>query len=193
MSHSSSCAVAAAAALLVVPAQAARAQLGIAAGVTVPQGDYGAAAKSGIVLNPFLELDLPGPLAVRASVLWTRSDLESDYAADLPPLPSSARVSGNVNLIGGSIDARLSLPVPLVTPYLIGGVGYYRQSVEQDVSGVVGEARDIDASNRETGYNVGAGVQLPTPIVRLFAEARWYSVRSSPRQNFVPVTVGIRF
>jgi hypothetical protein len=192
-SRSHALAAAAASALaLAVPAHAARAQLGIAAGVTVPQGDYGDAAKGGFVLNPFLEVGA-GPVAVRASVLWTRSDIDDGFLDDIPSPPANANVSGNVNLIGGSLDAKLSLPVPLVTPYIIGGVGVYRQSVEQELSGVVGEIGDIDESNTEMGYNVGVGVQLPTPVVRLFAEARWYSVRTTPKQNFVPITVGVRF
>jgi hypothetical protein len=175
------------------PVRAAHAQLGIAAGVTVPQGDYGDAAKGGFVLNPFLELGLPGPLAVRAGVLWTRSDLDAGFVDDLPALPPNANVSGNVNLVGGSVDLKLSLPAPVVTPYVIGGVGVFRQSIAQDISGVAGELGDIDHSYTEMGYNVGVGVQVPIFVARLFAEARWYSVRTVPKQNFVPVTVGIRF
>ena len=177
---------------LALPARPAGAQLGLGAGVTVPSGDYGDAAKNGWVLNPFFEIKLPGPFGLRFSGLWTRSDLDQGFVSDLPAPPSSDQVSGDVNLIGGGIDGTMNITaIPVVKPYVIGGIGWYRQSVSQDVSGVAGEVGDIDTENTDVGYNIGVGLKVPLAFLSIFAEGRYYSVQSSTKQNFVPITIGV--
>ena len=177
---------------LALPGRGAGAQLGLGAGVTVPSGDYGDAAKNGWVLNPFFEIRLPGPFGLRFSGLWTRSDLDQGFVADLPTPPSSDQVSGDVDLIGGGLDATMNFAsVPVVKPYIVGGVGWYRQSVSQDVEGVAGEIGDIDADNTDVGYNIGAGLKVPLAFLSIFGEVRYYTVQSPTKQDFVPITIGV--
>lgn len=177
---------------LVLPTRSAGAQLGLGAGVTVPSGDYGDAAKNGWVVSPFFEIKLPGPFGLRLSGLWTRSDLDQGFVEDLPTPPSSDQVTGDVNLIGGGLDGTLNITaIPVVKPYIIGGIGWYRQSVEQSVEGVGNEIADIDESSTDVGYNIGLGLKIPVAFVNLFVEGRYYSMQTIREQNFAPIILGV--
>lgn len=171
---------------------------GIAAGANVPTADYGDAAKPGLVLNGFVELRTGGPLGVRGTLFWSRSDIDnplikSNEGVTLPDDPSY-NVTGNVDLVGGSLDLTLGRTHGLVQPYVVGGVGVFRRRVEQDVSGAVTEFNDLRHKDTDVGFNGGVGLRLSLGTAAIFAEARYYSVATEPdRTNFVPVVVGLTF
>jgi len=193
--------VALASALAPVSAHAQRkAGIGFGAslGANVPSGDYDKGAKPGAVANAFLELRTGTPIALRANLLWSRSDIDnplirSSNGTPLPPV-NAGSVTGDVNMIGASLDAVWSLGSGVIEPYLVGGVGVYRRRVAQDISGTIDEFRSLRHSDTDVGYNGGLGLALNVLSASIFAEARYYGVRTTPeRTNFIPVTLGIRF
>jgi hypothetical protein len=206
--HRRRCAFAALAGLValasvVAPLQAhaqRRAGIGFGAslGANVPSGEYDKGAKPGAVANAFLEVRTGTPLALRANLRWSRSDIDnplihSSNGTPLPPV-NSGSVSGDVNMIGASLDGVWSLGSGVVEPYLVGGVGVYRRRVAQDISGTIDEFKSLRHADTDVGYNGGLGLALNVLSASIFAEARYFAVQTKPeRTNFIPVTLGIRF
>lgn len=80
----------------------------------------------------------------------------------------------------------ISLPVPVLRPYLIGGVGYYNVRTSP-TSGVT-------TSSNNAGFNIGGGVTLPLILANTFVEARYHRVNQAGGTiSYVPITVGIMF
>jgi hypothetical protein len=103
----------------------------------------------------------------------------------LPVLPVSFVLAGEYffpgcdgcSLWGGSADIHLSLPLPVIRPYAAAGP----------------VLRNIDVSDtrvRTGGFGLGGGVNLKTPIVGAFAEAR-YEILGDSGDQFV-FRLGIR-
>ena len=172
--------------------------IGVAAGANVPTTDFGDAAKEGLVLNGFLEVRTGGPLGVRGSLFWSRSDIDNPLIRDnggvTLPDDLGDNVTGDVDLLGGSLDLTLGKTQGVIQPYVVGGVGVFRRRVTQDVEGAVGEFRDLRDSDTDVGFNGGVGLRFSLGGAALYAEARYYSVATKPdRTNFVPVVVGLNF
>lgn len=171
---------------------------GIAAGANVPTEDYADAAKTGLVVNGFVEVRTGGPLGVRGTLFWSRSDIDNPLirkhqGVTLPDDPN-IDATGNVDLVGGSLDLTLGRTHGLIQPYVVGGVGVFRRRVKQDVSGTITEFNDLRHKDTDVGYNGGVGLRVALGAAAIFAEARYYSVATDPdRTNFVPVVVGLTF
>lgn len=189
-------------ALIATPALAAAQSpgigVGLAAGANVPTADYADATKEGLVLNGFVELRTSSALGVRGALFWSRSDMDnplirSNGGVTLPDDPSY-NVTGEVDLIGASLDLTLGPSVGVIRPYVVGGVGVFQRRVSQDVEGAVEEFRDLRRNDTDVGFNGGLGLRLSLGGAAVFAEARYYSVASKPdRTNFVPVVIGLSF
>lgn len=189
-------------ALLAAPASAAAQMpgigVGVAAGGNIPTAELADAATTGLVLNGFLELRTSNALGLRASLFWSRGDLESPLIRELDgvtlPDASDYDVTGDVNLIGASADITLGASSGVFRPYVVGGVGVYRRRVSQDIDGAIEEFQELRTSDTDIGFNGGLGVRLSFGGMGLFAEARYYSVSTKPeRTNFIPVTIGVAF
>ncbi|HKJ01920.1 MAG TPA: hypothetical protein VJ997_05675 [Longimicrobiales bacterium] len=81
--------------------------------------------------------------------------------------------------LGGSADLHFRLPVPVLTPYATGGIVYRRFDA--------GDGSDAVAN---TGFGLGAGVNLGTLVLGAYAEARYEFVDPDDQLVF---RVGIRF
>lgn len=92
-------------------------------------------------------------------------------------------VGGHDNLWSATANVTAKIPAPLVSPYLIGGVGYYRR----DASPALG------SSSNKFGVNGGAGVSLHIPLLfAVFGEFRYhYVINGSQSIQYLPLTVGI--
>lgn len=117
----------------------------------------------------------------------------------VPLVPVGFRIDGAYNKFAardGGADLRMlsatanatftPLPLPIVKPYMIGGLGMYNAKVDVD---------GIDATTR-MGFNVGAGVRFDLLGLGAFAEARFHHVPESDEfatTQFYPITVGLRF
>lgn len=168
-----------AAAALVVSANSASAQaserpitFGVAAGVSLPSGDFADAYKAGY--NAALSAAFKSPL----SPVTLR--IEGGYDN------FSSKIAGadDFSVFNLSVNAVLNIPNSSpVKPYLIAGAGAYFW--------------DAGASNEtDLGFNAGAGISAEMSGFTTFAEARFHFINldnSSINPKYIPITVGIRF
>ena len=150
----------------------ASAQISIGAGPSFAMGDLGDGLDMGYHAQVSLGFGLPMlPIGLQADVGLNRfavSDIDD----------------ANFQTIHGAVNAVINLPTPGITPYLIGGVGYY--NLKFDIAGE-------DADTNDFGINVGGGVRLGLPGLGVFAEARLHNVFTEGESSrFLPVTLGIR-
>ena len=155
-----------------------------------------------------LGLVKPFSIGVAGGATQPMSDLKSGsnmgyngtvaLGINLPFIPVGLRIDGAYNQFGQKTGgAKLhimsatgnvvwKLPSVGVSPYLIGGAGLYRPTVQ--VSGFP------SASENHFGWNAGAGVTLPLTVIKAFVEARYNSVSvNGATMQFVPLTFGIMF
>jgi hypothetical protein len=166
-----------AAALAAFPAAgAAQVSLGVGGGPSTPLGDFADEAGTGFHAQASLSVGVPLlPLGFRGDVAFQQFPDASD---------------GNFRQVGGLANATLGLPLPLIvlSPYAIGGVGVFHHDAPE-------EAHDGHTHAGESGsaaaFNVGAGLRLGLPGISASLEARYLDAGNGVRS--VPVTVGIRF
>lgn len=91
---------------------------------------------------------------------------------------------GHDNLWSVTANATFKIPAPLVTPYFIGGVGYYYSDVSPG----------LGSSSSKFGVNAGAGVTVHIPLLfAVFGEARYHYVFNGGQSiQYAPLTVGIQ-
>jgi len=147
-------------------------QIGVALGAAVPLSDLGNSFSTGFNVTGTIGINVPLlPVGFRIDAAYNQF---------------GAKGTSNVNakIAGVSGNVVFGMPGVVITPYLIGGVGYYR--VSSSATGSV-------ASNN-FGFNAGAGVKIPLIAFSTFIEARYNRVSESGRStSFVPVTVGVMF
>ena len=114
----------------------------------------------------------------------------------LPLLPLSVRFDGMLNrlkldgidgsyqTLSASANAIFRMGPGGITPYLIGGVGYYQTKTSVDGAG--------DAEQSHWGVNGGAGIRLGLGSLGVFGEARVHATKDG-ETRLAPVTVGVRF
>jgi len=104
--------------------------------------------------------------------------VSGDYQLFLPEENSAAP---NIKLISGTANVKFPLlPLPVVKPYLTGGVGLARLSVG-------------DANETNPSFNVGAGVDFSL-IITAFAEVRYnWILTEGESTGYIPLTVGVTF
>ena len=164
------------AAALAFSAAEAQAQIGfsIAGGPSFATGDFGDPLDMGYHAKVAAAFSLPMiPIGLEADGMWTRfnySDVDDAH----------------VQILNGSLNAVINLPTPGITPYIIGGVGYYNTKVELGT---------LDGDSNDFGLNVGAGVRMGlVGLGGVFAEARLHNIfGENDSARFIPVSLGIRF
>jgi hypothetical protein len=92
--------------------------------------------------------------------------------------------AGHDNLWSATANLILKVPALLVTPYVIGGAGYYYR----DVSPALG------SSASKFGLNVGAGATVHIPLLfAVFGEFRYhYVINAQQNIQYIPITIGIQ-
>lgn len=159
---------------LMFGASEAQAQIGfsIAGGPTFATGDAGDGLDMGYHARVGAAFSLPMlPIGIQAEGMWNRFDASDD--------------DGHMQNLVGSVNAVINLPTPGITPYLIGGLGYYNTKVETSLG---------EADTNDFGVNAGAGVRLGLPGLGVFAEARLHNIfGENDSFRFIPVSVGVRF
>jgi len=178
-------------------AQGIRPQLGVAAGVTVPTGDYHAAA-SGEGFNTALQAMAlvafkppTWPVGFRVDATYGTNAANDHLKADLAdslghPADEKAK------LLGANVDLTyLFGSTSRVQPYLLGGIGVYHMTIS-----VTSGGSTADNSETRFAWNLGGGIGLRVRGTALFLEARYIdvgAVSGFPRTTFLPITAGIRF
>ena len=153
---------------------------GIAAGASIPTGDYGDIFKTGfhgmatVGLTPAMV-----PFGLRIDGMYNSlSGKESADGADL-------------RVLGLTANGVFQMPAMVASPYLIGGVGYYNAKFE------TGEADE--ESESDFGLNVGIGMKFNLSGFGTFAEIRYHNVFNKDDDanvgnlSFIPLTFGIMF
>ncbi len=173
-------------ALATAAATPARAQLafGLGGGAAIPVGSLDNSYNVGYNALATLGVRVPAfPLGFRADAMF-----------DQMPLKASTGFSGNTQIYSLTGNAVLMVPGPhIVSPYLIGGAGYYNDHYRVVVSGG-SVAAGGSTTNNNFGVNGGAGIKLGVSTFSVFAEARYHYVfNGGAHYQFVPVTVGVMF
>ena len=171
--------VVAAALVLAGSAQVAQAQLamsfGIAAGASIPTGDFGDAFGTGFHGMATLGFTPPAlPFGVRIDGMYNSLDGSSDGVFS----ESTAKI------LAFSGNAIFAFPGMVASPYLIGGVGFYNSDF--DLEGL--------ESSTDFGINVGLGARFNLSGFGTFAEIRFHNIFSDEESTrFIPLTFGIIF
>lgn len=153
--------------------QSATAQIGIGigAGPSFPTGHYGEGASTGFNAQISLGLSVPLlPFGVRAD----------GFINQFP-----SELEGNDRILGGTLNAELFFPSPLVSPYFTGGLGMYNVDITH-----------VDHRDKDTalGFNAGLGVRLSLLAFTAFVETRAHHVNTAHESTqFIPLTFGLRF
>jgi opacity protein-like surface antigen len=104
---------------------------------------------------------------------------------------------GGITFLSLTANAKWAiLPLPIVSPYLTGGIGLARLSADETKilqNGVQTNQFAGFKSETQTSLNVGAGVDLNIGVA-LFLEVRYTWVLTDPNTStLVPVSLGITF
>jgi hypothetical protein len=89
----------------------------------------------------------------------------------------------NYDVLSGTLNGILNVPLAVASPYIIGGAGVY--SIEDKAHG--------DPRETNLGLNIGGGIRLPLPGLSVFVEARYHHPFGDDATGFVPLSFGIRF
>ena len=148
--------------------------LGFAAGAAIPVGDFADGYKYGLNGTFGLGISSVGtPLGLRFEGMYNKF-LGRDDIGNQP----DARV------IGGTANLVYSLSGQGITPYLIGGAGYYGLKVDWP------SAQSVN----KFGLNGGIGALFPLSGFNAYVEARLHHVFTDVSSTqFIPITFGIMF
>jgi hypothetical protein len=171
-------------AALAAPFSSSSAQVGfgVAAGPSMPHGDFEAAAKSGYHADALLSIGVP-LLPVGARIEGSFSEFDYKIGTN----------DAKARIVFGTANVELSTP-GIVAPYLIGGIGMYRATAE---------CSGCTTSSTKVGYNGGVGLKLGLAGFSVFAEARYHYIAgpsdptnagvASSSTQFIPLSVGLTF
>ena len=177
-----------AAAALLAPG-AAQAQnpfkIGLAVGPSIPTGDFADALEWGYNVTGSLSgRPMMSPVGIRIEGMYQNLTGKDQTVGTVTVEAADLRT------FAGIASVELGLPTMGVSPYLIGGLGYYNNKSE-------GEG---EKSTSDLGFNLGAGLSFNLAGFSTFAEARFHQVMSkddevanSANLRFVPITFGIKF
>lgn len=144
-------------------------EISIAGGPTLATGSFGDFADTGYHVQGSFGIGIPlFPVGLRADALWQE-------------MPAAGAAEGMYKQVGGIANVTLGMPLILIEPYVLGGIGFFRQDVPNDAV----------ESTTETGFNVGAGLEAGLLGLKGFAEVRYLDAGNDVRT--IPITVGIRF
>jgi hypothetical protein len=153
-------------------------QLGIAAGAALPVSDLKDVTDMGFNVTGTIGFRPQMiPLGIRVDVAYNSFGIKDEFNVD-----------GNVNFTSVTGNLVWSIPSEAVSPYFIGGAGWYHAVI--DIPNVFG-----DNANR-FGFNIGGGIKMPLSGFDTFLEARYNQVSGSngdPSLKFIPITFGLMF
>ena len=153
--------------------------LSLAGGLAIPTGDLANGVKTGYNAAAGLNLGAPIiPFGVRLELGYNSFNSKTSGVG-----------SGSFNILSGTANAVLSLMPGIITPYVIGGLGMYRESAS--CTGC--------SSNSETafGVNAGGGIKFGLGGLSTFAEIRYHAIPGDKAKGtnaqFIPITFGVSF
>ncbi len=104
---------------------------------------------------------------------------------------------GGLGIVSVSINGKMPvLPLPVITPYLTGGVGLAwltRDQVTTSLPGITGATIPSATQGGKTAVDVGLGVDVKIGI-KLFLEVKYAWIFTDVNTStYVPVTIGVTF
>jgi opacity protein-like surface antigen len=149
-----------------------------------------------------LDLGLTG-LSLRLSGDYLKYSLDEErfrgsYAGVFGDAVDQISVQGGgLGILSVSANAKAAvMPLPVIRPYVTGGVGLAWLSVAEartSIADVPGNTFPANTQNGKQSFNLGAGVDLDLGI-KLFAEARYvWILTQGERSTYVPVAFGVTF
>lgn len=188
--------------------------LGIDAGYTITAGNAGRSLhdgyNTGLSINWFPSSTVPLGLRINGSYMRFNENLNSVFAVERQT--GLGDLFGHQDLYGGDVDLQLNLRMgPSVREYFFGGVGWYRQQTRFEqlsfdrgfvcffncFRGVfpVGNTVQENTTGWTHSWNAGMGFEFAlTDPTSFFIEARYMRLGDmSSKQEFVPITIGLRF
>jgi opacity protein-like surface antigen len=152
-------------------------QFGIAGGIAIPLSDLNDVAGTGfngtvtVGLNPAMI-----PLGIRIDGAYNQFGIDDDQGG------------GDFRFTSVTGNLVYKIPAITVSPYLIGGGGWYHVSVSDNAI-VVGPASDD-----HFGWNIGGGISMALSGFDTFIEARYNQIQvEGGSTKFVPITFGVMF
>jgi opacity protein-like surface antigen len=153
-------------------------QISIAGGPSFPTGELSDEAGTGYNVQGSVGFGVPMlPIGLRADLLWQEFPLTD--------------ADGHFRQIGGLLNGVFALPLPMLQPYALAGVGIINHTEPETPHG---DHAHEGHSSTDIGFNAGAGIQFPFAGMSGFAEVRWLNlVGGNTEARSIPVTIGIRF
>jgi opacity protein-like surface antigen len=169
----------------------------------------------------YAQLDVPGPLNsvygngahLDVNLMMITLRFSGDYVAfspdqdkyrnqlaQVPGNPTTGYLidGGDINILSVNANAKWTLlPIPVVSPYLTGGIGLAQLSTG-DRTVKLNESPhpglpEVEGGTK-TAVNLGAGVDLNLGGVALFAEAKYtWILTQGSSTKYIPISVGITF
>jgi opacity protein-like surface antigen len=154
-------------------------EISIAGGPSFPVGELRDEAGTGFHVQGSVGFDLGAlPFGVRLDALWQ----------EVPDV-----TEGWFRQVGGLANLTFGLPISVISPYALVGVGYLR-TTEPDVDH--GDHGHEGGAENLLGVNAGIGIEFPFAGLGGFIEARYLNLAGSGEATHfrvVPVSIGIRF
>ena len=154
-------------------------EISIAGGPSFPTGELADEAGTGYHVQGSIGFDLPLlPFGLRADALWQEVPDDQDEW---------------FRQIGGIANATFGIPLIIVEPYALAGVGFLRTETPETTHG--GHTHDGETESL-VGFNAGLGLEFPFAGLGGFIEARYLNLfggGDATHYQTIPVTVGIRF
>ena len=153
-------------------AQAPTLHFGVAAGAALPVSDLKNVVNTGfngtvtVGLNPTMI-----PLGIRIDGAYNQFSVKSGLG------------SGNIHYTSVTGNLVYKIPGQTVSPYAIGGAGWYNAG-----------ASGGGSSTNNFGFNIGGGISMALSGFDTFLEARYNQVQTSGSPaKFIPITFGVMF
>jgi hypothetical protein len=168
------------ASLVAVTSAHGQATFGVGAGGAFPVGNSANQYSAGYNILAFLGLNVPTlPIGVRFDGQFDRWQYKNN--------------GPNTNLWHGTANVVFQEPLSIVTPYVIGGVGYY----STDLQGHTYPNGSVVVATSANSLGVNGGVGIKAALhwgLGVFLEARYHYVFSHfPDTQLIPITLGVTF
>jgi opacity protein-like surface antigen len=104
---------------------------------------------------------------------------------------------GGLGIVALAVNGKLPvLPLPVITPYLTGGIGLAwvnRDEVTTSITGFAGNKFPSSTQSGKTTVDIGAGVDIRLGI-QLFVEVKYAWIFTDvTTSTYVPVSIGVTF
>jgi opacity protein-like surface antigen len=167
-------------------AQANPISFGVTGGATKALGDFGDNVDLGYHVGALVQWKGPElPIGIRVDGVYHRFSVNDQGLTD------SGLNDASISITAGTVNGGWMFPTESsapMSPYLIGGVGFYH------ISASCSDCEGVTATSNNFGLNGGAGLQFPLSGFSAFVEARYHHIfTDGGSSSMIPISVGIVF